>query len=90
MPHGRGIAAGAGHGRHAGDGVVGRPAEETKRWSPRPTFSARTSAASSPAAGRRTPISDRWARLADMILAGGYEALAGVPADEILMRYDTK
>jgi alkylation response protein AidB-like acyl-CoA dehydrogenase len=29
-------------------------------------------------------------KLADMILAGGYEALAGVPADEILMRYDTK
>jgi alkylation response protein AidB-like acyl-CoA dehydrogenase len=29
-------------------------------------------------------------RLADLVLAGGYEALAGVPADEILMRYDTK
>ena len=29
-------------------------------------------------------------KLADMVLAGGYEALAGVPADEILMRYDTK
>jgi alkylation response protein AidB-like acyl-CoA dehydrogenase len=29
-------------------------------------------------------------KLADLILAGGYEALAGVPADEILMRYDKK
>jgi hypothetical protein len=29
-------------------------------------------------------------QLADMILAGGYEALAGVHADEILMRYETK
>ena len=29
-------------------------------------------------------------KLADLILAGGYEALAGVPADEILMRYETK
>jgi alkylation response protein AidB-like acyl-CoA dehydrogenase len=29
-------------------------------------------------------------QLADLILAGGYEALAGVPADEILMRYETK
>ena len=29
-------------------------------------------------------------RQTDMILAGGYEALAGAPADEILMRYDTK
>ena len=29
-------------------------------------------------------------QVADMILAGGYEALAGVPADEILMRYETK
>jgi alkylation response protein AidB-like acyl-CoA dehydrogenase len=28
--------------------------------------------------------------LADMILDGGYEALAGVPSDEILMRYETK
>jgi alkylation response protein AidB-like acyl-CoA dehydrogenase len=29
-------------------------------------------------------------QLADMILSGGYEALAGVPADDILMRYETK
>jgi alkylation response protein AidB-like acyl-CoA dehydrogenase len=29
-------------------------------------------------------------KLADMILAGGYEALTGVPADEILMRYESK
>ncbi|HEY1375670.1 MAG TPA: hypothetical protein VGF55_02690, partial [Gemmataceae bacterium] len=27
-------------------------------------------------------------KLADLILAGGYEALTGVPADEILMRYE--
>lgn len=29
-------------------------------------------------------------QLADQVLAGGYEALAGVPADEILMRYETR
>jgi hypothetical protein len=29
-------------------------------------------------------------QVADMILAGGYEALAGVPAEEILMRYEMK
>jgi hypothetical protein len=28
-------------------------------------------------------------RLADMILDGGFEPLAGVPADDILMRYET-
>jgi acyl-CoA dehydrogenase len=32
----------------------------------------------------------RVGQVADMILAGGYEALAGLPADEILMRYDMK
>ena len=29
-------------------------------------------------------------RLADLILAGGFEALAGVPRTEILMRYENK
>jgi alkylation response protein AidB-like acyl-CoA dehydrogenase len=29
-------------------------------------------------------------KLADVILAGGFDELAGVPAQEILMRYDTK
>jgi hypothetical protein len=29
-------------------------------------------------------------KLADVILAGGYEALAGLPRDEILMKYDQK
>jgi hypothetical protein len=29
-------------------------------------------------------------RLADLILAGGFEALAGVPRAEILMRYENK
>ena len=36
--------------------------------------------------------SDRYfrdvARLADMIIGGGFEELAGVPQEEILMRYD--
>ena len=38
--------------------------------------------------------SDRYFRdvskLADMILAGGFEALAGVPREEIMMKYETK
>jgi hypothetical protein len=29
-------------------------------------------------------------RLADMILEGGFEGLAGIPRQEILMRYDNK
>jgi hypothetical protein len=29
-------------------------------------------------------------RLADMVIGGGFEALAGVPRAEILMRYENK
>jgi hypothetical protein len=29
-------------------------------------------------------------RLADIILSGGFEALAGIPQEEILMRYENK
>src|SRR5579875_1583342 len=29
-------------------------------------------------------------KLADMILSGGYEAIAGVPREEILMKYENK
>ena len=29
-------------------------------------------------------------RLADIIISGGFEALAGIPQEEILMRYETK
>jgi hypothetical protein len=38
--------------------------------------------------------SDRYFRqvgqLADLVLSGGYDALTGVPADDILMRYEAK
>jgi hypothetical protein len=42
--------------------------------------------------GERTADADfrRMAKLADLIQAGGYEPLAGVSADEILMRYENK
>ena len=52
-----------------------------------PTSSARTSAASSPASGRPTPTSGPSPSSARPIAEGGFEAIAGIEAGEILMPY---
>ena len=90
VPHDRALAAGPGHHRDARDGALGPAAEERGGSRPPRTSCARTCAASSRASGPATRYFRDVGKLADLILAGGYEALTGVERAEILMRYEQK
>ncbi len=85
VPDGRAVAAGPGPGRDARDQPLGRASSRPSSSATRPTSSARTSTRK--LTGKRP--SDAYFRavtkLGEAIAEGGFEAIAGIEAEAILM-----